>query len=78
MMGWKIASRPDCKWCLRAKSLLAVNGIEFEEEFLATREEQLSFKDRTGLATFPQVWNGETHVGGFDALRDYLEQGCNR
>jgi glutaredoxin len=72
MMGWKIVSRPDCKWCRRAKAHLAVRGVEFEEEHLATREEQLAFKDRTGADTFPQVWDGDTHVGGFDALRKYL------
>ena len=72
-MGWKIVSRPDCKWCARAKSALAVRGIDFEEKFLPTREEQLAFKDRTGLDTFPQVWHGETHVGGFDKLKAYLE-----
>lgn len=71
-MAWKIISRPDCIWCARAKAHLAVRGIEFEEEYLATREEQLAFKARAGLGTFPQVWDGDRHVGGFAELKDYL------
>ena len=71
-MGWKIVSRPDCKWCVRAKAHLAVNGVDFEEEHLATREEQLAFKERTGLDTFPQVWDGDAHVGGYTELKAYL------
>jgi glutaredoxin len=70
-MGWKVVSRPDCKWCVRAKAHLAVRGIEFEEEHLVTREEQLAFKSK-GFNSFPQVWDGDIQVGGFDNLKAYL------
>jgi glutaredoxin 3 len=71
-MAWKIVSRPDCKWCDRAKSHLAVRAIEFEELRLATREEQLAFKEQTQLGAFPQIWDGDKHVGGYDNLKAYL------
>lgn len=71
-MGWKIVSRPDCKWCTRAKAYLAVRGVEFEEKLLETTAKQIQFKDHHDLDTFPQIWDGETHVGGFDKLKAYL------
>jgi glutaredoxin len=71
-MAWKIVSKPDCKWCSRAKAHLAVRGIEFEEEHLVTRDEQLAFKAATGLDTFPQVYEDGVLVGGFDALKKHL------
>ena len=71
-MGWKIVSRPDCKRCTRAKAHLAVRNLDFEEEHLATRDEQLAFKERTGFDTFPQIWDGDSHVGGYDALKGLL------
>ncbi|OCP21993.1 MULTISPECIES: glutaredoxin [unclassified Ensifer] len=71
-MGWKIVSRPDCKWCTRAKAHLAVRGIDFEEEHLDTLEAQLAFKESTGHDTFPQIWDGDQHVGGFSQLRIHL------
>lgn len=71
-MGWKIVSRPNCKWCARAKAHLAVRGIEFRDELLETPAMQQAFKARTGLDTFPQIWDGDHHVGGFDKLKAYL------
>ncbi|WLR90892.1 glutaredoxin domain-containing protein [Shinella zoogloeoides] len=68
-MGWKIVSRPDCKWCTRAKAHLAVRGVEFYEEVLETVAMQRAFKARTGLDTFPQIWDGDRHVGGFSDLK---------
>ena len=71
-MGWKIVSRPDCKWCARAKAHLAVRGVEFDEQIMVTRQEQLNFKDWSGEDTFPQIWDGTQHIGGFDQLKRYL------
>lgn len=72
-MGWKIVSRPDCVWCVRAKSLLAVNGIDFEEDLRDTNEKRLAFK-ASGFTSFPQIFNGNQHIGGFTDLKEYLDQ----
>lgn len=71
-MTWMIHSKPDCKWCKRAKAHLAIRGIYFEEMCYLTPEQQLRFKERSGHDTFPQIFDGETHVGGFDKLKEYL------
>lgn len=73
MAAFHIVSRPDCKWCARAKSHLAVRGIKFVEELLEHRDEQIAFKERTGLDTFPQIWRGDELIGGFTELKQAVE-----
>jgi glutaredoxin 3 len=53
-----------------AERLLASKGVEITEKILVDvdpvrREEMMS---RTGRRTVPQIFIGETHVGGFDDL----------
>ncbi|MEY2887603.1 MAG: hypothetical protein RI913_1022 [Pseudomonadota bacterium] len=53
-----------------AERLLVSKGVEITEKILvdvdpARREEMMT---RTGRRTVPQIFIGETHVGGFDDL----------
>ncbi|MBR0717387.1 glutaredoxin 3 [Bradyrhizobium liaoningense] len=66
----EIYTRPGCGYCSAAKSLLSRKKAEFTEFDIAKdpswRQEMY---DRAGSgATFPQIWIGETHVGGCDEL----------
>ncbi len=58
-----------CPYCVRAKMLLDRKGIAYREISLesdnALRQEVMQ---RSGRRTVPQIWIGETHVGGFDDL----------
>lgn len=58
-----------CPFCQMAKRLLASKGVTPEEvridEDAARRDEMLT---RTGRRTVPQIFVGDTHVGGFDDL----------
>lgn len=59
-----------CPYCVRAKQLLKRKGIEEIEEYRvdldpARREEMMA---RTGRRTVPQIYIGDTHVGGCDDL----------
>ena len=59
-----------CPFCVRAKHLLKSKGVEFNEYDITLggpkREEMMS---RAPLArTVPQIFIGETHVGGSDDL----------
>ena len=51
-----IYTRQLCGYCARAKQLLSAKGVRFEE------------KDATVNPAFPQIFIGETHVGGCDDL----------
>jgi glutaredoxin 3 len=66
----EIYTRPGCGYCSAAKSLLARKKAAFTEHDLA-RDSSIRQKmyDRAGAgSTFPQIFIGETHVGGCDEL----------
>lgn len=58
-----------CPYCVMAKRLLSGKGVNFQEilvdEEQGRREEMMRI---TGRRTVPQIFVGETHVGGFDDL----------
>ncbi len=59
-----------CPFCLRAKALLKQRGVEVIEEIRidvdpAAREHMMT---TTGRRTVPQIFIGQTHVGGCDDL----------
>ncbi len=59
-----------CPYCIRAEQLLKRKGVDVIEKIRvdldpARREEMMT---RTGRRTVPQIYIGETHVGGYDDL----------
>jgi glutaredoxin 3 len=58
-----------CAFCARARSLLERKGANFEiinvEERPEARAEMMA---RSGRRTVPQIFIGDTHVGGCDDL----------
>jgi glutaredoxin 3 len=59
-----------CPFCVRAEKLLNSKGVTEIEKVrvdldLRLREEMVT---KTGRRTVPQIYIGETHVGGFDDL----------
>ena len=66
----RMYTTPICPYCVRAKSLLARKGISVEEVDVLTdraaREEMLAKSG--GARTVPQIFIGDTHVGGCDDL----------
>ncbi len=59
-----------CPYCVRAMSLLKKKGAEIEEIPAAfDKEKKQEMINRSGGAmTFPQIFIGDTHVGGSDDL----------
>jgi glutaredoxin 3 len=66
----RIYTTPICPYCVRAKSLLTKKGASFEEVDVfmdeAARDEMLAKSG--GARTVPQIFIGDTHVGGCDEL----------
>ena len=61
-----------CPYCIRAEQLLRKKGVEAIEKVRidlddARRDEMMA---RTGRRTVPQIYIGDTHVGGCDDLHD--------
>ncbi len=70
MKSVRMYTTPICPYCVRAKSLLKKKGVEVEEVDIlmdvAAREEM---EAKTGGArSVPQIFIGDTHVGGCDEL----------
>jgi glutaredoxin 3 len=66
-----------CPFCVRAKALLQQRGVDRIEEIRvdldpAQREQMMAI---TGRRTVPQIFIGDTHVGGCDDLHALDQQG---
>jgi glutaredoxin 3 len=59
-----------CPFCIRAKALLRQRGVAQIDEVRVDLEpaERLRMMQLTGRRTVPQIFIGETHVGGCDEL----------
>ena len=65
-----IYTKPYCPYCVRALALLERKGADVEEiEAAFDPEKQAEMIQRSnGGRTFPQIFIGDTHVGGSDEL----------
>ncbi|OYU93968.1 MAG: glutaredoxin 3 [Burkholderiales bacterium PBB5] len=59
-----------CPFCVRAKSLLKQRGVEAIDEVRVDLDpaQRQHMMDITGRRTVPQIFIGDTHVGGCDDL----------
>lgn len=71
-----VYTRALCPYCTRALTLLKRKGATVHEVDATfdhgKREEMIK---RSGRRTFPQIFVGETHVGGCDDLHDLDARG---
>jgi glutaredoxin 3 len=59
-----------CPYCIMAERLLKSKGIDDIEKIRIDLEPQqrVEMMQKTGRRTVPQIYIGDTHVGGFDDL----------
>jgi glutaredoxin 3 len=59
-----------CPFCVRAKQLLKARGVENIDEVRVDLQpaERATMMQITGRRTVPQIFIGDTHVGGCDDL----------
>jgi len=65
-----IYTKTFCPFCWRAKGLLESKGVSFQEisvDFGGAEKEKM-VQRASGRTTVPQIFIGETHVGGCDEL----------
>lgn len=77
MQAVKMYTTQVCPYCVRAKSLLKQRGVEQIEEVRidmdpVARETMMAL---TGRRTVPQIFIGDTHVGGCDDLMALDQRG---
>ena len=68
MQSVTIYTTPTCGYCAAAKSLLRSKGVAYEEIDASGNAVRAEMMQRTGRRTVPQIYVGETHVGGYDDL----------
>ncbi|WP_332711810.1 glutaredoxin 3 [Pelagibacterium mangrovi] len=72
----EIYTTPTCPYCHAAKSLLDDKGVAYEEITVLDPELRAAMTQRAhGRRTVPQIFVGETHVGGYDDLAALERQG---
>jgi glutaredoxin 3 len=65
-----------CPYCADAKDLLSRKGVSFHEIDVNSRDVRNQMIERAGgRSTYPQIFIGTTHVGGFDDLYALDEAG---
>lgn len=82
-MEFTVYSKPFCSYCDQAKALLASKGLNYTEVIIDTGQLKDPTKQYTTVAelknilptvkTVPQIFKGEQHIGGFDALKIMLQ-----
>ena len=65
-----IYTRKLCGYCIAAKRLLADKGAMFDEiDATFSPQKRNEMMTRSGRHTFPQIFIGDSHVGGYAELR---------
>lgn len=58
-----------CPYCQMAERLLASKGVSVDKIRIDLEpERRAEMMEKTGRRTVPQIYVGETHVGGYDDL----------
>ncbi len=59
-----------CPFCVMAERLLTAKGVKDFEKVRVdlAPDRRTEMMERTGRRTVPQIYIGETHVGGYDEL----------
>ena len=70
MQAVKMYTTAVCPYCIRAKQILKAKGVEQIEEVRIDLDpvQRDHMMQITGRRTVPQIYVGDTHVGGCDDL----------
>ena len=70
MKSVKMYTTAVCPYCIRAKQILKSKGVDAIDEVRVDMQpqERATMMQITGRRTVPQIFIGDTHVGGCDDL----------
>ena len=77
MKSVRMYTTPICPYCVRAKSLFKRKGVEIEEvDVFMDMEARAEMEAKTsGARSVPQIFIGDTYVGGCDELYALEKEG---
>lgn len=66
-----------CPYCVMAEKLLRSKGVEVIDKIRVDLQpdQRIEMMNKTGRRTVPQIYIGDTHVGGYDDLVKLDQQG---
>lgn len=67
---------PTCEWCQKARELLRVYGKNYYEIDINDKGVKEMFSER-GFKTVPQVFREDKHIGGYNAIEEFLREEQN-
>lgn len=79
-MKAEVYSKNGCPYCVQAKMLLEMKGVEVQEYNFQTdptkREELFERAAAINVVprTAPQIWLDDEYIGGFDQLKAYYDK----
>lgn len=72
----EIYTRSTCPYCIRAKRLLDMRGVGYDEKAVEDREARAEMIQRaSGRSTVPQIFIDGRHIGGCDDLFELEQSG---
>jgi len=71
-----VYTRAFCPYCTRAMALLQRKGARVTEIDAGDPAKRQEMIQRSGRWTFPQIFVGDTHVGGCDDLHALEQRGA--
>ena len=65
----KVYTASYCSWCSRAVQFLEKEGLKVRVvDITDDQDERKMLVERTGQKTVPQVWIGDSYIGGYDRM----------
>ena len=65
----KVYTASYCSWCSRAVQFLENEGLKVRiVDITDDQNERQMLVERTGQKTVPQIWIGESYIGGYDRM----------
>lgn len=76
MRNIDLYSKDYCPYCHRAKELLSIKGVQYNEiDVTHDNALEVEMRQRSGQRTVPQVFIGQQHIGGCSDLFTLDERG---
>ena len=73
----EIYTKNVCGFCDRAKQIFYSKKLSFKEFNISHNQEYLKnmLQKSNGYMTMPQIFINENHIGGYDQLKELLDNG---
>lgn len=67
-------SKENCSYCVKAKTLLTIKGLEYEERLIGDKWDVAQLLEAVPSAkSVPQIFIDDVYIGGYDDLYAYFD-----